>query len=146
MSKLTPALSSMTDGQMINHLEDDHAAEVSMRWVPGPGRKPEVGNRSTWVVWHSGAHLKSAQAHAHEEEPMAPQYAGKSLIEMIWDQLDEVMDRLMDGSAEETDKGKAFGIATSLAILRNPYDVPAALEAVRAEAMERWESRDNEVS
>lgn len=71
---------------------------------------------------------------------------GMTIIELIWGQLDAVMDRLMadialggPGGFEDHDKGEALGLATAIAILRRPdaYDV----DAVREEALVRWEAR-----
>lgn len=66
--------------------------------------------------------------------------ASKPLIEMLWDELMAIMDRLMsDGEAEDgRDPGRAEGVAYCIAVFQNPY-LPN-IENVRAEAMERWES------
>lgn len=65
--------------------------------------------------------------------------AGRSLLEMIEERLDDVVDRLMAGEAEDTDKGAALGLAEAIAIIKNPYypDV----DVIRAEAMERYDER-----
>lgn len=70
--------------------------------------------------------------------------AGKSLLELMWEELDETMDRLMvPGAAAETDKGQALGIAWCIALVTNPYHVN--MEAIREEALERWEERNPEI-
>lgn len=73
--------------------------------------------------------------------------SGRSLLEMLEDSLDEVVDILkgpMDhtyGDVEvATLKGKAQGFAESIAIIRNPYY--PNVTAVRAESVERWEWRE----
>lgn len=94
-------------------------------------------------------------------------HAGRSLIEILWEELDSIMDRLMDDGAPEPprnhnaplsakeakefcnsfaewgeERGQAQGVAYALAIMLNPYqpNVPG----VKAEAMERWEARQDE--
>lgn len=65
--------------------------------------------------------------------------AGKSIIQMLWDELDTVVCRIMsgDGAAEDgRDPGRAEGIATSIAIMTNPYQ--PSLDAIREEAMSRY--------
>lgn len=74
-------------------------------------------------------------------------YAGPSLLELVWRQLDEVMDELMDARLDgrEPDKvqaGTALGYAGAIAIFSNPYN--PNVDAVRAEAVERWEARQAE--
>lgn len=76
-----------------------------------------------------------------------PDCGGKSLIQMIWDELDQVMDRLLaeelhldDEGRTNVDRGRAHGLAISLSILLNPYN--PSIDTIRAEAMERWNSRN----
>lgn len=61
---------------------------------------------------------------------------------MLWEGLDEVVSRLKaDGEgAEPSDKGEAFGRASCIAIMTNPYNPD--IDAVRAEAMRRYEDRN----
>lgn len=99
--------------------------------------------------------------------------AGKSRIEVLWDEMDSIMDRLMvEGEPEYPfdkrypgahgemigydrldayrndckewgeERGRAQGIAYALAAMLDPYnmDVPA----IKDEAYERWESRQDE--
>ncbi len=67
-------------------------------------------------------------------------WAGKSIIEHIWDDLDDVMDGLMDGSdAGEAAKGSALGLAAALARMYNP--TTPNVDAIREEAMDRWTER-----
>lgn len=91
--------------------------------------------------------------------------AGRSIIDIIWEELDEIMDRLMmDGAPEFFEaidisgvrnegighteewqyygeqRGQAQGVAYCLAVLLNPYDVQ--VDYVREQAMARWEARN----
>ena len=65
---------------------------------------------------------------------------GKTILELLWDELDAIMDRLMsDGEAEDgRDPGRAEGVAYCIAVMQNPY-LPN-IDAVREQAMERWEN------
>ena len=74
-------------------------------------------------------------------------FTGPTLRELVFKELDAVMDRLMDATLDEqpispTDRGEAKGLATALAIFSNPYN--PSVDAVRAEALERWEARNAE--
>lgn len=66
--------------------------------------------------------------------------AGKSLHEILWDELMTIMDRLMTGCEAEDgrDPGRAEGVAYCIAIFQNPY--APNIDSVRAEAMERWDA------
>lgn len=91
--------------------------------------------------------------------------AGKTLIEIIWEELDAVVDRLKtEGkpklpSASRTqeqswkdqaeqwqaygeERGQAQGLAYALAVLTNPYNVD--VDAIRSEALERWEQANGD--
>jgi hypothetical protein len=72
-------------------------------------------------------------------EPLA--HAGKSIIELLWEQMDTVYAELMAGAGKKT-QGKAAGLAEALALMSNPYlrDV----DAVRAAAHERWEAAQDD--
>lgn len=65
-------------------------------------------------------------------------YAGKSIVELVWDEMDSVYARLMSGDTQKGDKGCARGLATALAILTNPY--ASNVEEVRQQAHARWEA------
>jgi len=67
---------------------------------------------------------------------------GKSLYEMMWEELDAIVERLMAGAASEEDKGRAQGVAFCIATVQNPYR--PNIEAVREEAMRRWENDNAE--
>ena len=68
---------------------------------------------------------------------------GKTLLERMWELLDEVMDLLMTLNPDDADhlKGRAYGIAQCLALMTDP--IHATVDDVRATAMERWEARSD---
>jgi hypothetical protein len=70
--------------------------------------------------------------------PASQACQGKSILEMLWEELDAIVERLMAGGNDEDDKGKAQGVAWAIALVQNPY-LPD-IEHVRAEAMDRWEA------
>ena len=69
---------------------------------------------------------------------------GRSLLEMMWEELDAVFERLISDNpaADGRDEGRAEGIATCIAIVQQPYN--PNLDSVREEAMARWETREAE--
>jgi hypothetical protein len=70
--------------------------------------------------------------------------AGMSIQDMVWQELDSVMDRLMTdtAAADGRDPGRAEGFAMALAIFLNPYR--PNIEAIREEAVTRWERNNDE--
>lgn len=64
--------------------------------------------------------------------------AGMSILELTWDRLMSVMDRLMTGTEAEDgrDPGRAEGLAYAIAVMSNPY-LPN-IDTVREVAVERW--------
>jgi hypothetical protein len=67
---------------------------------------------------------------------------GKSILEMLWEELDTIVERLMGGGEAEHDIGRAQGVAYAIAVIENPYYVD--IERVRKEAMDRWEQQNEE--
>jgi len=66
--------------------------------------------------------------------------SGKSILEMYWDELDTIMDRLMTNGAEAADgrdPGRAEGVAYCIAVMKNPY--APNIDSVRIEAVERFD-------
>lgn len=64
----------------------------------------------------------------------------KTLLAIMWEELDSVVERLMAGAEAEDgrDPGRAEGVAYCIAVLtHSPGKVD--MEAIRQEAMERWE-------
>lgn len=76
---------------------------------------------------------------------MSGTYAGPSILESAWAMLDELVDQIMSdklslpGSEEPATVGEALGVARVIALFLNPYN--PNVDAVRAEAMQRWEDR-----
>lgn len=69
--------------------------------------------------------------------------AGKSVLDLLWERLDAFVDDLMStallATPTEELKGRAYGMAEAIALITNPYHPD--IEAVRGEAMGRWEQR-----
>ncbi len=63
---------------------------------------------------------------------------GKSLYELVWEEMMAILERLMTGQEAEDDVGAARAIAWVLAVMQNPY-LPN-VDAVRQQAMEKWEN------
>ena len=63
---------------------------------------------------------------------------GKTLYEMVWDELDVITERLMAGEGAEDDVGAARGIAYIIAVMQNPY-LPN-IDNIKEQAMDRWEA------
>jgi hypothetical protein len=62
---------------------------------------------------------------------------GQTILELLWQEMMVVYDRLMTGQAAEHDVGIAQGIAYSIAIMQNPYR--PSIDDVREQASQRWE-------
>lgn len=67
--------------------------------------------------------------------------AGPSLLEKMWEELDSIVDRLMEGAeaADGRDPGRAEGVAYCIAIVQMPY--APDMMAIRAQAMDRRAER-----
>lgn len=72
--------------------------------------------------------------------PASQVCGGKSILEMMWGELDAIVERLMGGGAAEDDKGRAQGVAMCIALVENPY-LPD-VERIREQAMDRWEAQN----
>jgi len=72
--------------------------------------------------------------------------AGRSLVEMMEDELDVIVNRLMTGgeAADGRDPGRAEGVAFCIAIIRQPYNPD--IDLVRNDAMLRYEASIEEDS
>jgi hypothetical protein len=65
-----------------------------------------------------------------------------SPVQRLWAELDDVMDYLVDvDEPEPEDKVRARALAEAIALIAQPYAEEPDIDAVRAEAMERWENR-----
>lgn len=75
--------------------------------------------------------------------------AGKSVLDLLWERLDAFVNELMAKDMPHPDKtadpdfreikGRAYGMAEAIALITNPYHPD--IDAVRADAVERWEQR-----
>lgn len=75
--------------------------------------------------------------------------AGRSLVEIMEEELDDVMTQLMENVYDEDEaedaanlnllRGKAQGISTCLAIIQNPY--APSIDGIKADAVRRYEAR-----
>lgn len=101
----------------------------------------ETPRLSSQDALHAADVLRAAAGNA-----TALMCAGKSLHEILWDELMTIMDRLMTGCEAEDgrDPGRAEGVAYCIAIFQNPY--APNIEGVRAEAMERWDQQEAELA
>ena len=66
-------------------------------------------------------------------------WAGKPIVGMLEDKLDEVYARLMNKPVA-IDKGRAQGLSHAIAMMYNPFQ--PNIDLVRDECEARWESRD----
>lgn len=70
---------------------------------------------------------------------------GQTILELLWQELMVVVDRLMSEGQESgdgKDPGRAEGIAYAIAIMNNPYR--PSVDSVREQAMARWEEENPE--
>ena len=69
---------------------------------------------------------------------------GRSIVEMMCDELDTIVDRLLNGgeAADGRDPGRAEGVAFCIAIIQQPYN--PNIDAVREDAMLRYEAKVEE--
>lgn len=103
---------------------------------------------------------------ADKEKAAAHPYAGMSILDILWEELDDLYDQLVTEDppeqwtphkASSTTKigdpgewqawgelrGQAQGVAYAIALVTNPYSVD--VPAVKEEAKRRWELRQEEV-
>lgn len=109
----------------VSELDERHLRIALARWIHPKDLKRALG-RLTKVTG-----LRPLR-------PASQVCSGKSIYDMLWEELDAIVERLMAGAAGEDDKGKAQGVAFAIATIENPY-LPN-IERVRAEAMRRWEA------
>lgn len=93
--------------------------------------------------------------------------AGRSIMEILWEELDDIMDRLMEDGEPDVneydsgvqyqsidvgeyteavklwgeERGKAQATAYAIAIMTNPYQ--PSIPDIKAEAMRRWQERQD---
>jgi hypothetical protein len=73
---------------------------------------------------------------------LAPIYGGPTLLEALWSRMDDHMEALMTGVADEHTSAHARELAWVIAIVTNAY--APSMDKVRAEAMERWNAAQAE--
>lgn len=73
------------------------------------------------------------------------QFAGRSIIDILWEEMDATYARLAGGkgSRAKGDKGRAGGLAYALAVMTNPYDVN--VEAIKEQVHARWRAGMDEI-
>ena len=77
-------------------------------------------------------------------------FLGDSLIEIIWQDMDRlvnmIMDEPMNDQERELSKAQALGLSYAIAVIQNPYTArlarDAAIDGVRRQAMERYHAAD----
>lgn len=75
---------------------------------------------------------------------LRPSYAGKSILDVLWEDLLRCVDQLMsdDNDWSESDRarcqGRAEGVAWSIAVMTQ-YPRKPDINTVKQEAMERWD-------
>lgn len=75
-------------------------------------------------------------------EVLHPNTHHTSPVARLWEELDDTMDFLRaDDDPEEEDRVRARTLAFAIAILTQPYSDEPDIDAVRAEAVRRWEER-----
>jgi hypothetical protein len=107
-------------------------------FVPGENGNP-----------HDGMHLSTEHANVMSDLLRAAvvnaggsSCGGKTLYDMMWDEMMVVTDRLI-GAGEDKDPddvGAARSLAWVIAVMQNPY-LPN-VDSVREQVMERWERED----
>jgi hypothetical protein len=71
---------------------------------------------------------------------MPPQsFTGPSLLEMLWERMDRITAKILEGDNSDKTVGKAIGLSEALAIFTNPYDPKP--KAIRTEAKDRYVNR-----
>jgi hypothetical protein len=83
-----------------------------------------------------------------DAELLRPKYAGRSIIEVLWEDLISCIDKLMESDDYYDDdsgwdrtrtEGRAEGVAWSLAVMIQSPRTPD-INLIKAEAMERWKA------
>lgn len=125
---------------------------VEVKGKPGELRKMRAGSNvqsgpSTHMVgteWLSTEHanVMSDLLRAAVVNAGGTSCGGKTILELLWEELDAIMERLMSGGQadDERDPGRAEGVAYAIAVMQNPY-LPN-VDNVREQAMERWEQAE----
>lgn len=125
----------------VDHPEDVWVVSQTGRGIIGAASTdqgssliPEIDRAQPFHVTKTTLHRPSLRA----------VYGGPTLIEALWNEMDDIMERLMTGTESEDggDKYRAQELAWVLAIVTNAYD--PSVDRIRAEAMERWNRAQDE--
>lgn len=69
-------------------------------------------------------------------------FAGPSIQEQVWERLDRITEKVMEGDDSDKVVGIGVGLSVALAIFSNPYDPNP--RAIRAEAKRRYRERQSQ--
>lgn len=118
---------------------DNGKANLSAVWYSSPENGVELG-----PMLPTEAILLSDVLRAAAVNSGGSSCGGQTLLELMWEELMAIVDRLMTGQEAEDgrDPGRAEGVAYSIAVMQNPY-LPN-WESVRDQAVARWEEENPE--
>jgi len=160
----------MDDTEFADHLMAEHAADLRMRWI-GSDRRIRTRRTHEVYHNYLHRTKKQSHEHGSESMAARgwvqktactcldpPQHQadctgkngvlvledrhGPSIWELVWGELDDIMDRLMNPGSEAEDgrdPGRAEATAYILAIFENP--TKPDIQAIRAEAVRRYQER-----
>lgn len=63
-------------------------------------------------------------------------FTGPSIFEMLWERMDALTEKMVEGNASDIIKGRALELSDTLAVFTNPYDPNP--KAIREEAKRRY--------
>lgn len=69
-------------------------------------------------------------------------FTGPSIYEMMWERMDALTEKMMEGEPSDIIKGRALELSDTLAVFTNPYDPDP--KAIRAEAKRRYRERQEQ--
>lgn len=102
-------------------------------------------NTPKCIIYEQRREIMSKASYLRGGETDGFSCAGRSLLEMLEDELDESFDRLMDGTyADDPEnlnkcKGRAEGLTAAIAIIRGPY--APNIDATKGQAVARFQDR-----
>lgn len=97
----------------------------------------------------TGGHTRRIELTRHDGEVIIevlhsvlhPNTHKSSPVQRLWAELDDVMDFLMDvDEPEPEDRARARALAEAIAMISQPWSEEPDVDAIRAEAVERWEA------
>ena len=98
------------------------------------------------IIYEQRREIMSKASWLRGDENDGYSCAGRSLLEMLEDELDESFDRLMSGTYADDDeslnkaKGRAEGLTFAIAVIRGPY--APNLDATKGQAVVRYQERE----